>query len=423
MPDIGMTFRKPFAEQVAAYRLRLGNLIPTQSWLDVQGNAHDRGFMVAGAAKADLLADLASAVGKAIETGTTLEEFRKDFREIVARNGWTGWTGEGSAKGEAWRTRTIYRTNLATSYAAGRHAQLLRYPIWIYIHSGSEHPRLHHLALHGIALPSDHIFWKTHFAPNGWGCGCEVRGARTTAGIRRAGGDPLKQLPEGWNVRDAKGQLPAVQKGWDHAPGATVTDLVNALKDKLPKMPAAIGARMAASWPARTTDDIAREFAGFVDRSLSSRVEQNYMIIGALQPSWVDAAARHGLAVESAEIAVTDRNIQHTFRGTSHVTVGSTKRPVGQKPKAAPLDLNWFKLIPRFLRAPRAVLLDPTKQETTFLLVFDVPGNKAKLVIEVNTPVKKAGAIMNTLQSGRLVSPSDLKGDVARGVLLIEGSL
>jgi hypothetical protein len=68
------------------------------------------------------------------------------------------WTGEGSAKGEAWRTRVIYQTNLLTSYAAGRRAQLLagKYKYWVYRHSGAEHPRLHHLALDGIALPPDH---------------------------------------------------------------------------------------------------------------------------------------------------------------------------------------------------------------------------------------------------------------------------
>ena len=425
MPDLAVSFHRPFAEQVAAYRLRLGNLIPTESWLDVQGNGHDRGFMVAGATKADLLADLAAAVGKGIEKGTTLDEFRKDFREIVARHGWTGWKGEGSAKGEAWRTRTIYRTNMATSFAAGRRAQLLRgkYKFWVYRHSGAEHPRLHHLAWNGVALPPDHPFWETNSPPNGWGCGCRVFGADTPAGIKRVGGDPAKQLPEGWNARDAKGQLPGVQKGWDHAPGATVPDMVNALKDKLPKLPAAIGARMFASWPARTATDIARDFADFVDRSLSSRIEQNFMVIGALKPSWVDAALSRGVQVESAEIAITDKNIQHTFRGTGLVTAGTTKAPTGLKPKVAPLDLDWFKSIPSILQRPRAVLLDTTQKEPTFLLVFDVPGQIAKLVVEVNTPVKKALAVLNTLQSGRLVNPSDLRGDAARGVELIEGKL
>lgn len=76
----------------------------------------------------------------------------------------------------------IYQTNLATSYAAGRWQQLndpdlvkLR-PYWQYIHAdGVMHPRPQHLAWHGLTLPREHAFWRTHFPPNGWGCHCRVR--------------------------------------------------------------------------------------------------------------------------------------------------------------------------------------------------------------------------------------------------------
>ena len=125
MTALTASFRKPFAEQVAAFRLRLGNLTPTVKWDDIQRAQHDRAFMVAGAQKADLLAVLAAAVDKAVSQGTTLDEFRRDFREIVERRGWHGWTGEGTKGGEAWRTKVIYKTNMATTYAAGRMAQLV----------------------------------------------------------------------------------------------------------------------------------------------------------------------------------------------------------------------------------------------------------------------------------------------------------
>ena len=113
-------YARPFPEQVAFFRNKLGNLVPTRRWDDMLGAAHDQGFMVAGAMQAELLTDLAAAVDKAISEGRGLEDFRKDFRAIVKRNGWTGWTGEGSVKGEAWRVKTILRTNAYTSYAAGR---------------------------------------------------------------------------------------------------------------------------------------------------------------------------------------------------------------------------------------------------------------------------------------------------------------
>jgi hypothetical protein len=135
--------------------------------------------MVAGAAKADLLDDLRGAVDKAISEGTTLAQFRQDFEEIVARRGWTGWTGEGSARGRAWRTRVIYETNLRTSFAAGRWQQLQavkrRRPWLQYIHDDSvRHPRPHHQAWDGMVLHIDNPWWQTHYPPNGWGCKCRV---------------------------------------------------------------------------------------------------------------------------------------------------------------------------------------------------------------------------------------------------------
>ena len=146
-PEWRARFHRPFSEQIAAWRLRLGELVPTARWDDIERSAHDRAFMVAGATKADLLADLAAAVDRAIADGTGFEAFTRDFRAIVEKHGWHGWTGEGSERGEAWRMRTIFRTNMRVSYMAGRYAQLREggYSYWVYRHGGSVEPRLHHL--------------------------------------------------------------------------------------------------------------------------------------------------------------------------------------------------------------------------------------------------------------------------------------
>ena len=251
MTDLAATFRKPFAEQVAAFRLRLANLVPTSRWDDISHGQHDRAFMVAGALKADLLADLAGAVDKAIAQGTTLEQFQRDFRAIVEKNGWHGWTGEGTAKGEAWRTRVIYRTNLATSYAAGRRAQLIEgnFKYWVYRHGGSLEPRLQHLAWDGIALPPDHPFWATHYPPNGWGCSCGAVGTNSEAGIKRVGGVPGKELPPGWDRIDPRTGAPAgIDKGWGYAPGATVAeDVLAAVARKADALPDAIASDLTAA--------------------------------------------------------------------------------------------------------------------------------------------------------------------------------
>lgn len=252
--------RLPFAEQIAFYRGKLGNLIPTQAWDDLWQAQHDSGFMVAGATEADLLADIATAIDQAISQGTSLDAFRRQFRQTVQQRGWTGWTGEGSAVGEAWRTRIIYSTNTSTAYAAGRLAQLKSggFDLWVYRHNDAvAHPRPQHLAWNGLTLPSDSPFWRTHYPPNGWGCRCYVVGARHAAGALRLGGDPGKSLPDGWDAVDPRTGAPSgIDRGWGYQPGGTVADTLSALTGKLQTLPPQLARGLA--------DDLARAAAGMV---------------------------------------------------------------------------------------------------------------------------------------------------------------
>ncbi|MDO8933874.1 MAG: phage minor head protein, partial [Rhodocyclaceae bacterium] len=239
-------FNQPFGEQVAFFRRKLA--LPSERWDDIERAAHDRGFIVAGAMKTDLVADLQAAVGTAIEQGKSIQWFRQNFDAIVARHGWTGWTGEGSKGGYAWRTRVIYQTNMATSYAAGRWAQLndpdlvsLR-PYWKYRHAdGVLHPRPLHLAWNGLVLPRDHPFWKTHFPPNGWGCHCSVSAA-SAAEYAAAQADGSAEPPAGWDAVSPKTGAPVgIDRGFDYAPGASVdVPLRQMVADKLISYPPAI---------------------------------------------------------------------------------------------------------------------------------------------------------------------------------------
>jgi Phage Mu protein F like protein len=127
-----------------------------------------------------------------------------------------------------------YQTNMATSYAAGRYAQLTDpdfvqvAPYWRYVHDDSVwHPRPEHQAwgAAGLTLRYDDPFWETHFPPNGWGCQCRVVPVEAPEK-----GDATKP-PDGWNERDGKGNLPGVDKGFDYAPGQNRTALDRMLLD------------------------------------------------------------------------------------------------------------------------------------------------------------------------------------------------
>ena len=81
-----------------------------------------------------------------------------------------------AARRQAWRTATIYHTNLRTAYQAGRWETLKNFPFLRYKHNTVRNPREQHKAWDGVILPSDHPWWDTHYTPNGWGCRCTVLG-------------------------------------------------------------------------------------------------------------------------------------------------------------------------------------------------------------------------------------------------------
>jgi hypothetical protein len=235
-------FGTPFQAQIDYLRNKLN--LPTEKWDDITRAAHDKAFIVAGAAKADLLDDLHQAVIRSASEGRGFQVFQRDFKALVAKHGWTGWTGEGSAAGEAWRARIIYQTNMSTSYWAGRYQQMTNpevlklHPYWRYIHSDTVlHPRPLHLAWHGLTLRWDHPFWQTHFAPNGYGCMCRITSVTQAEGeaSARAG---LGEPPEGWDQIDPKtGEQVGIDKSFGYAPGANVKASFQSLVDaKLVKL-------------------------------------------------------------------------------------------------------------------------------------------------------------------------------------------
>jgi hypothetical protein len=231
-------FNQPFQVQLDFFRQKLN--LPTEAWDDITLAAHDRAFMVAGAQGSDLLADLNQAVDDAIANGTGLDQFRKEFAQIVAEHGWTGWTGEGTPGGVAWRTKVIYQTNMATSYAAGRYKQLSDpdllklLPYWQYHHNDSVvHPRPLHVSWDGLTLPPDHPFWTTHFPPNGWGCQCWVSAVSKD--------DFMVAIANGKGPANAPTGTEGIDEGFAYAPGANAdTSLREIVQDKLITYPPAI---------------------------------------------------------------------------------------------------------------------------------------------------------------------------------------
>ncbi|ERL56150.1 phage head morphogenesis protein [Psychrobacter aquaticus] len=214
LPKVQAAFGLKFQSQIDFFKQKVR--LPTQSYKDISAIQHDKAFVVAGAMKADLLRDLQSAVGRAIEDGESLGAFRKRFASIVEKRGWKDYTGSDSTVGRAWRTRVIYLTNMRTSHAAGRWQQMTTpemmkaRPYWQYRHVTRDNPRLYHQRLNNKVLKADDAWWQVNYPPNGYGCNCYTR-TLSQADMNRLGLSVA-------NTPDIDGYT---QVGWEHAAGST----------------------------------------------------------------------------------------------------------------------------------------------------------------------------------------------------------
>lgn len=156
-------------------------------WHETWQEAHAKAFTVAKAMDMDILQDIREMVRQSIEQGITFKEFQKGLEPQLRAKGWWGrkvvkgpdGNDQEVQLGSPLRLKTIYRTNLQTSYMAGRYKEQIDNsddrPWWQYNAVLDMRTRASHAALHGKVFRHDDPFWDTHYPPNGWGCRCRVR--------------------------------------------------------------------------------------------------------------------------------------------------------------------------------------------------------------------------------------------------------
>lgn len=405
-PPFNAGFGTPWAEQIEFLRQKLR--LPTERWDDIQRAAHDRAFIVAGAAKADLLADLHQAVLEAAEQGKGQAAFLRDFKAVVAKHGWTGWTGEGSPEGEAWRARVIYQTNMASSYAAGRYRQftdpdyLRLRPYWRYIHSAAvHHPRPQHLAWHGLTLRHDHPFWSSHFAPNGWGCRCRITPVSRKEGEASAKAG-LGEPPAGWDSIDPKTGAPkGIDKGFDYAPGAGVKKSFQSLIDeKLIRLDAPMGAAMwEALKPVLAAERLATWHTAADATFASMRGQGIATLVHTLEPATVAALQSQGVVLENAAVWIRDSELLHAIRDTK------TER-------GAAIPHEVWRELPTLLEKATPYW---DKVKKNLIYAIDLGPKVGKFVVEINYNEKgwfdgvRAKLVSNFVRTGGVVEPANLQ--------------
>jgi hypothetical protein len=252
-PAIVSALRLPFKKAIKFFRDKVS--IPTEKWNDLFLDAHSKGFMIAGAMKGELIADLRDAVDQTISQGLTLREFRQQWDAIVERHGWS-YVG-----GRNWRTRVVYETNTRQAYNAGRWEQMMdpdvlkTRPYLLYKHGDSVHPRPLHLAWDGTVLPADDPWWATHAPQNGWGCKCKVFSV-SERDLLRIPNVKRKAAADGYyEWTDKQGRtftIPnGIDPGFQYNPGAAAKHSFQVLNDRIAQLPTDIGKKIRADIAAK----------------------------------------------------------------------------------------------------------------------------------------------------------------------------
>lgn len=163
------------------------NLLTSESYLDVKAYQHAVSFTVAKMMDEDMLADTRKLIQSAMETGTDFHEFKKQLLPQLMAKGWLGLDAsiDKNTDLDAWlkqdkfisnRLRTIFHTNLQTSYAAGQWQRIQEtktfLPYLQYMPSLATHKRLEHKTYYNLVRPADDPIWKLIFPPNGYHCQC-----------------------------------------------------------------------------------------------------------------------------------------------------------------------------------------------------------------------------------------------------------
>lgn len=100
-----------FDSAIKAFRKRVP--ITKDEWRKLTSLERENAFTVARVTNGRVLQDVCDAVDKAVEWGTDFDQFRADVELSLIQE----WGGEIPG-----RLETIFRTNLITTYAEGRHA-------------------------------------------------------------------------------------------------------------------------------------------------------------------------------------------------------------------------------------------------------------------------------------------------------------
>lgn len=387
----------------------------TWNWQEANAATHAKAFTVAKAARLDILETLRAETERAISQGITEHEFKQTLTPRLQEQGWWGKQvivdSDGGAEmvqmGSPSRLSTIYRTNVATAYQAGRYQQQLAsvetHPYWQYIAILDGRTRKSHAAMHGRVFRYDDPIWDKLYPPNDWGCRCRVR-ALTEAQVKRMG----------LTVESSTGALRTqqVESGVDKRTGEVYESETTTFSRGGQSMTTGAGWANNVGQAAMGADvAMAKKLVEIQNRALRQQVIQ----------SMNNAPARHAAFAEWVGNTLTQQNAPHATQSLGFVNDSIADAIEKQLGEAAPriitvnngtlqsgLTLVEYQTLPQLVAQPAAVLLDRTQQQLLYVsasgrqlhrtaLRLPIEAGKAPLIAHT---AKAESIPLSTLRSG-----------------------
>lgn len=436
MPKTGFDFKSPPQDAIRY----LEQKFPKASWAytDLLDNAHDRAFVVAKMVDVDLASTVQRSIIDTMKTGQGYKAWAKDIDKVLAKSGWydgqINVDSQGNAKkvatGGQHRLETIYRTNVAAAYEAGRQQVIFNdrdddpfgYVMYSAIMDNRTRPT--HKALHGTVMEKSDPAWSSIRPQNGYNCRCTI--VELTQGqvdrygykVTKSEGKLSTQVVELPNGKEAQrtlfeldnGAVFKTDVGFNHAPKILP---MQTLFDKAIQAEPKLATRVLEQTlkNPRVVDDLAKEFASFAKPIIAQIPPPNappvairntgaYRHVGALNSQVMTVLEGNGINLQTPVLTMTDDDVLHAMRTT----------------KNNPVPVGWFLDLPEHIGKPDAVLLDTQQAQDTILLAYAMPNEMCyKIAIKLNYTGKlkidgeKMKILRNNVITTQIVKQVDLR--------------
>lgn len=354
--------------------LKRKKLRPAFSYKDVWNEEHAAAFTVAKAMQLDVLSDIKKAVEKAVEDGTTFEQFKKDLKPTLMQKGWWGkkdmvdpLTGKtvNAQLGSDRRLKTIYSTNLRSAFQKGQYDRAMSsdaHPYLMYHLGPSVHHREQHARWNNLIRPKDDPIWNEIFPPNGYGCKCYTTAVSAARKERyERDGVPAYDPSTGKTVRvpaqtsapkmeyknyfnERKGTMERIPQGitpgfnWNQGQaGRVIPVLQECLKKAQDKMPMAVDSVIKTLQNSTIYRD---QLSDFVDEAFKNKAakrinNKNTAPVGFLDKKLTEFLRAEGIETSGRNVIVLEqRLITDDKYLVRHAKVGN-----------APTEQDWKNLM------------------------------------------------------------------------------